>query len=105
MNDPHSRLQLLNDPEFKEMARRKHLVTTALTILTLLVYYGFILLIAFRRDFFGEKFTDNIPLGMPIGVGVIVISFILTGIYVRWANTRYDPLVESMKRKAGGGGT
>src|SRR5438132_5281089 len=100
MSDPKERLHLLDDPEFKDLARRKDGISVVLTLVTLVVYYGFILLIAFKREFFGWKFTENIPLGIPIGVGVILISWILTGIYVRWANTRYDAMVDNMKRKA-----
>ena len=97
-------LKLLEDPEFKDLARRKNSISLVLTIATLVVYYGFILLIAFDREFFGRSFTENIPIGIPIGVGVIVLSWVFTGIYVRWANTRYDAMVENMKRKAGHGG-
>ena len=70
-----------------------------LTILTLLVYYGFIFLVAFKKSVFGIKITTNITLGIPIGIGVIVASWLLTGIYVRWANNRYDTLVQSVRDK------
>jgi uncharacterized membrane protein (DUF485 family) len=104
MSDPKSHLPLLDDPEFKDLARRKNSICVVLTIATLVVYYGFILLIAFNPGFFGHKFTENVPVGIPIGVGVIVFSWIFTGIYVRWANSKYDAMVENMKRKAGHGG-
>lgn len=105
MSDPKPHLHLLDDPEFKDLARRKNSISIVLTIATLLVYYGFILLIAFNREFFGKKVSDNVPIGIPIGVGVIVFSWIFTGIYVRWANSKYDAMVENIKRKAGHGGT
>ena len=98
-------LKLLDDPEFKDLARRKNSISVVLTIATLVVYYGFILLIAFNPEFLGRRFTENIPIGIPIGIGVIVFSWAFTGIYVRWANTHYDAMVENMKRKAGHGGT
>jgi uncharacterized membrane protein (DUF485 family) len=92
--------ELLSDPEFKDLAKRKDSISTILTVATLVVYYGFILLIAFNREFFGKKFTENIPIGIPIGIGVILISWAFTGLYVRWANSRYDAMVENMKRRA-----
>jgi len=101
-----SDLKLLDDPEFKDLARRKHFISMVLTVATLVVYYGFILLIAFKPKAFGEKLSEslpNIPIGIPIGVGVIVFSWIFTGIYVRWANSKYDAMVQNMKRKAGHG--
>ena len=100
MNDQHrGNLHLLDDPEFKDLVKRQSRISIILTILTLIIYYGFIFLIAFKKSVFGIKITTNITLGIPIGIGVIVASWILTGIYVRWANTRYDTLVQKVKDK------
>lgn len=38
-------------------------------------------------------------LGIPIGIGVIVFAFIITAIYVVWANSSYDPEVERLKKQ------
>lgn len=101
MNEPHQgNLHLLNDPEFKELAARKNRISLILTVLTLVVYYGFIGLIAFNRDAFGLRCFGRITLGIPIGIGVILLSWLFTGIYVRWANSRYDVMVENIRRKA-----
>jgi uncharacterized membrane protein (DUF485 family) len=100
MNDQRrGNLKLLDDPEFKDLVARKNRFTIQLTILTLIVYYGFIFLVAFKKSVFGIKITTNITLGITIGIGVILASWILTGIYVRWANTRYDVLVQNVKNK------
>jgi uncharacterized membrane protein (DUF485 family) len=102
MNEPHrSNLHLLDDPEFKDLAARKNRISLILTVLTLIIYYGFIGLIAFNRELFGNRFFGRITLGIPIGVGVIFLSWVFTGIYVRWANDKYDSMVENIKRKAG----
>jgi uncharacterized membrane protein (DUF485 family) len=99
MSDPVRRRQLLQDPEFLQLTSSKTRVSLILTALTLLVYYGFIFLVAFKKSVFGIKITTNITLGIPIGIGVIVASWLLTGIYVRWANSRYDTLVQSVRDK------
>jgi uncharacterized membrane protein (DUF485 family) len=105
MNDQHrGNLKLLDDPEFKDLVARKKRISLILTLLTLVVYYGFIGLIAFNRDLFGARFFGKITLGIPIGVGVIILSWLFTGIYVRWANDKYDTMVENIRRKAGHGG-
>ena len=98
MTDPKT---LLEDPEFKDLARRKNSISIVLTVATLIIYYGFIALIAFKRDLFGARFIGKTTLGIPIGVGVILFSWVFTGIYVRWANSKYDAMVENIKRKAG----
>jgi uncharacterized membrane protein (DUF485 family) len=103
VSGPHSPLELLQDPEFRELVAKKNRISLILTVLTLLVYYGFIALIAFKRDFFGQPFVGNISMGIPLGVGVILLSWLFTGIYVRWANARYDEMVARMKQKAGHG--
>jgi uncharacterized membrane protein (DUF485 family) len=63
------------------------------------VYYGFIFLIAFGKPVLAKKITENVTLGIPVGIGVIVLSCLFTGIYVYWANGKYDPSVAHFKRK------
>lgn len=100
------RLDLLDDPEFRAMARAKDRISLVLTSITLVIYFGFIFLLAFNQqlgDVIGRKISENVTLGMPLGVGVIVSSFVLTGIYVRWANGRYDAMVRAIREKVKGG--
>ena len=99
-------LDLLNDPEFRAMARAKDRISLILTSITMLIYFGFIFLLAFNQklgDIIGRKISENITLGMPLGVGVIVSSFVLTGVYVRWANGRYDAMVRAIRDKVSQG--
>ena len=62
------------------------------------MYFGFILMIAFAPDFLTQPLSADtvIPVGMPIGVGVILVSCILTAIYVRQANSVFDPLTDEI---------
>lgn len=101
MGDPAKRLDLLNDPDFLKLSRSRNRISLILTVITLVIYYGFIFLLAFNKPFFGKTISEgsSITIGMPIGIGVIVASWILTGIYVRWANTRYDALVRNIRSK------
>ena len=101
MSEPHrGNLQLLEDPEFKDLAARKNRISLHLTITTLIIYYGFILLIAYRRQSFGAKVFGNVTFGILLGIGVIIACWALTGIYVRWANQRYDAMVARLHEKA-----
>lgn len=105
MSEPHrGNLQLLDDPDFKDLVARKNRISIILTALTLIVYYGFILLIAFKRDVFASKTAGNVTFGIFLGIGVIIACFALTGVYVRWANRNYDAMVDRLKQKAGHGG-
>ena len=101
MSEPHrGNLQLLDDPDFKDLVARKNRISIILTALTLIVYYGFILLIAFKRDLFASKVLGNVPFGIFLGIGVILTCWVLTGVYVRWANDKYDAMVARIQEKA-----
>jgi len=102
-DSPRGNLHLLDDPDFKDLVARKNRISTILTIITLIIYYGFILLIAFKREVFATKMGGNVTFGIYLGIGVILACFLLTGIYVRWANDKYDAMVGRLKQKAGHG--
>jgi uncharacterized membrane protein (DUF485 family) len=67
-----------------------------LTGATILLYFGFIALVAFGRSVLAVQVVPGLSLGILLGALVIVASWILTWIYVRWANTVYDPQVRAL---------
>jgi uncharacterized membrane protein (DUF485 family) len=93
--------EVLRDPDFVELMRKKTVVSISLTLATMVVYYGFIFLVAFHKEFLAIKVTENITMGIPVGIGVILLTCCFTGIYVVWANRNYDPAVKAFKRKLG----
>jgi uncharacterized membrane protein (DUF485 family) len=93
--------EILGDQDFKRLRSWKNTVSYVLTVLTMVVYFGFLFLIAFRRDLLARELTKNVTFGIVFGLGVIVISFVFTGIYVWWANNKYDVLVSKVKEKIG----
>jgi uncharacterized membrane protein (DUF485 family) len=97
----HAAPDLLEDPDFHDLARRKNAVSAVLTLAMLAIYFGFICLIAFRKDLVGAKLSANVTWGIPLGVGTILAACALTGAYVAWANRKYDPMVEALRRKRG----
>ena len=101
MSDKHHHRQVLDSPEFRALARAKDRISLVLTLLILAVYYGYIWLIAYHRGFLARKLTAHITVGIPVGIGVILCAWVLTGIYVWWANTRYDRMVRDVRKKLG----
>lgn len=93
---------ILNDPDFLSLSSQKNSISIILTILELVLYFGFIALIAFNKPFLGTKISGAITIGIPIAVGTILLSWVLTGIYIWWANSKYDVLVKKVKEKVGG---
>ena len=85
--------RILNDPNYQRLKARRSRFGWTLTLAMLLVYYGFILLVAFNKPFLASRLGEGVTsVGMPIGLAVIVFTVIITAIYVRRANTEYDSL-------------
>ena len=94
--------EILNDEDFRSLSSQKNTISVILTILELVLYFGFIALIAFNKPFLASKISGAISIGIPIAVATIFLSWVLTGIYIRWANNKYDVLVKKVKEKIGG---
>ncbi len=102
MSDAHRRREILGSAEFRALAGEKDRVSSILTVLILAVYFGFIALVAFRKDLLGRKVSgEHITLGIPVGIGVILAAWVLTGIYVGWANGRYDRMIHDVRKRLG----
>jgi uncharacterized membrane protein (DUF485 family) len=73
-------------------------IAISLTIAMMVVYFGFILLVAFNKPLLGTIVARGLSLGMLLGALVIVVAWALIWIYVRWANTHYDSSVSGLRR-------
>ncbi len=94
---PMSPPQLLASTEFRATVRKRWSVSLALTALLFLIYYGYILLIAADKPLMARRIGEVTTLGIPLGVAVIVLSWLLTALYVLWANRVYDVEVRSLR--------
>jgi uncharacterized membrane protein (DUF485 family) len=63
----------------------------------LVVYFGFILLIAFAKDFLARQLTDGLSVGMALGAVVTLATWALTWTYVSWANRVYEPALDELR--------
>ncbi len=82
------------NPKFLEFVAMRNRYSIIMTIVSAAAYYGFILLVAFQGPWLGTKLGAGMTtsIGVPIGVGVIVFTIILTWIYVRRANSEFDEI-------------
>ena len=88
-------------PKYQELRSRRNRLGLFLTLLMLVVYYGYIALIAFDKSFLAQPIGAGVTsLGIPIAMGVIVFSVIVTGLYVRRANGEYDKLTQDILKDA-----
>lgn len=99
----HAQLErIAADPRYRQLVARRARYGWTLTAIMLLIYFGYILLIAFRRDLLAMPLGGGATtVGIPLGLGVIIAGILLTGLYVRRANREYDPLVEALRREYG----
>jgi len=91
--------EIVNSPKFKKLVVTRWSVSFLLTFLLFVVYYGYILLIAYNKEFLAEKVGVYTNYGILLGVLVIVLAWVLTFIYVLWANFSYDKRVEELKKE------
>lgn len=96
--------RIKNDPDFLQLVNVRSKFAWTLTIVMLVIYFGFVLVIAFDPSLLGTPLSEGsvTTVGIPVGVGVIISAFILTGIYVRRANSEFDELTARIKAKAKG---
>ena len=90
-----------SNPKYHELVSKRSKFAWILAVLMLLVYYGFILIIAFNKEFLSQQLWEGsiTTVGIPIGLGVIISAFILTGIYVFRANSEFDRLTREIKEE------
>ncbi len=84
--------------ELEALAAARWRVAAVLTAGTLVSYFGFILLVAFNKPLMGKQIAPGLSLGILLGALVIVAAWVLTGIYVWWANNRYDKALHHFRR-------
>ncbi|WP_029919149.1 DUF485 domain-containing protein [Nevskia soli] len=93
--------RVLRDPAFKELEQKRNKLGWTLSAITLVIYYGFILVVAFSPSTLATPLGGmTMTLGLPVGVGIILASILMTGIYVRRANSVFDALVAKIKENA-----
>jgi uncharacterized membrane protein (DUF485 family) len=91
---------LLESTDFKALVSRRWTVSFTLLALLFVSYYGYILVVATAKEFVSQKIGGGATtLAIPLGVAAIVIAFVLTAVYVSWANKSYDPEVERLKNQ------
>jgi uncharacterized membrane protein (DUF485 family) len=92
--------QVLRSPRFQELVRERTRFAWTLSIVMLVIYFGFILLVAFAKPLLATKIGDGVTsLGIILGLGVILSAFVLTGIYVQRANSRFDEMTRHLTRE------
>ena len=89
---------ILDSPAFKKLIIKKWVISLILTLM-LSVYFGFIITVALDKTFFSTLIADNVTLAIPVGIGIIIFAWLMTGVYTLYANHIYDKEVEEIKKQ------
>ena len=100
--DHEKNIHIVNNPKYAELTSKRNAFSLVLSLITLVIYFGFILLIAYGKEILGAQLSEGsvVTVGLPVGVGVILSAIVLTGVYVRRANTEFDELNRQIIKEA-----
>ena len=86
-------LKISQDPKYQLLVKTRSRLGWSLTLVMLIVYFGFIYLVAFQKDFLSQTIGAGVTtISIPIGIGLIIFTILITGLYVRRANSEFDKL-------------
>ena len=95
--------EIASRPEFQVLRHRLRTFVFPMTGLFLGWYLLYVLLASYAPAFMAIKLFGNINVGVLIGLGQFVTTFLITFIYVRFANRELDPRAEAIRDELGGG--
>jgi uncharacterized membrane protein (DUF485 family) len=91
--------RIASHPKYQELKAKRTGFGWWLTLAMMVVYYGFILLVAFNKPFLSQRLDDGVmTVGIPLGFGVIVFTVIITAYYVKRANSEFDDLTDTIRK-------
>lgn len=92
---------IAKNPKYQQLVRTRSRYGWTMTFFMLLAYYGYIYLVAFNREFLARPLGDSIiTISIPLGIGLIVFTVVITGIYVRRANSEFDRLTREIIKES-----
>jgi uncharacterized membrane protein (DUF485 family) len=93
--------RIASNPKYQELKAKRTSLGWWLTLAMMVVYYGFIVLVAFNKPFLATRLGDGVmTVGIPLGFAVIVFTVVITAIYVRRANSEFDALSDAVAKGA-----
>ncbi|HEU5286579.1 MAG TPA: DUF485 domain-containing protein [Sphingomicrobium sp.] len=100
--DARPLLEVARDPRYLQLVRERSRFSWILTAIMLVVFFGYILLIAFAPELLARRIGGGVTtLGIPLGIAVILCGILLTAIYVHRANRRFDPIIREITQRPG----
>lgn len=97
--DEKTAQRIAQSPTYQMLVKKRSRFGWLLTAIMLMVYFGYISLVAFNKEFLARPLGDGVTtVSIPIGIGVIIFTILITGFYVRRANSEFDALTDDIIR-------
>ena len=90
--------EILQSPAFRKLVKSRWNISLTFTFLMLFVYIGFLMVVAYHKETLKMPVGDSLNLAIIVGIGIIIFSWLITGVYVYWANNYYDAAVKEIKK-------
>ena len=95
-------IRIAANPKYQRLVRTRSSFGWILTAIMMVVYYGYIAVIAFDKEMLAARLGDGVmTVGIPVGLGVIFFTILITGFYVRRANSEFDQLTREIVEESG----
>ena len=94
--------QVQATPEFADLRRRLRRFVFPMSAAFLIWYLVYVLLASYAPGFMSIKVLGNINVGLIIGLLQFVSTFVITTVYVRYANRHLDPAAEQLRERIEG---
>lgn len=92
--------KLVHDPRYQKLVGSRKKYSWIMTIIMLTVYFGYIALVAFNKEFLAQSLVGGVTtISIPIGIGMILFTVVITGIYVRKSNKDFDILNDELVKE------
>lgn len=89
--------RIVANPKYQRLITTRSRFGWLLTAIMMIVYYGYIGIIAFDKSLLSQRLGDGVmTVGIPVGFGVIIFTILITAFYVRRANSEFDALTEEI---------
>jgi len=96
--DAAKQAQILKSPAFKKLVKTRWRISLTFTFSMLVVYIGFLLVVAYGKEMLSIPVGNSVNVAIVVGLGIIFFSWLITGVYVYWANNYYDASVSEIKK-------
>ena len=90
------------NPQFMELVAKRTRFAGILAAIVLIVFYGFVLLVAFAPELIGKRLFEgsNLTFGILAGLLQFIFFWVLTLVYVRRANGEFDDINKELVKAA-----